>query len=620
MNHFKQILFVFLCLSTTVFADNIPTAYPEQVGMSSERLVNADKVIEAAIKEGRIPGAVLAVVRRGKMAYLKAYGNRQVVPEKLPMTTNTIFDIASCTKPVATAIATMILAERGLIRVSDPVNMYLPEFNNWHGEGKDTLTIRISHLLTHTSGLPPYAPVSTLKSKNGKPNPDKLMAYIATCKRDFKPQTDLQYSCLNYITLQHIIEKVSHQSLRDFCNQNIFNPLGMRHTDFLPCEANNKGGWVNTSLPKWSVKVEQTADYPIAPTEKQADGSILCGQVHDPLARVMNGGISGNAGLFSTAEDLAVLCAMLQNQGKWGEMRILSPVTVKAMRTVSTDEKNFGRGFGWDVYSPYSSNKGDLLSPEAYGHTGYTGTSIVIDPINDLSIILLTNCVHPIDRTNVIRLRGLVANTVAASITNDPDEFNDYYYKRKAQVEKMPPVKKTDYVMLGNSITEGGYDWNEKLGTKNVVNRGISSDVTMGVYKRLNTILPYHPAKIFLKIGINDVSKDIPTDTIVGRIKRIIERIRKESPKTKLYVHSLLPIREATGRWRLLKGKTDVVPEVNHKLEQMVRQFPDVTYINLFPLFTEPGTNILREELTKDGLHLSEQGYKVWTEVLKKYL
>lgn len=416
---FKILFLSLICSYSLLWADKLPTAYPEEVGMSSVRLQNADRIIQEAIKEGQMPGAVLAVVRKGKLVYLKAFGNRQLVPSKEPMTTHTVFDLASCTKPVATGMAVMMLVERGLIRTADPVNMYIPNFRSWRGGEQDTVTIRINDLLTHTSGLPPYAPVNILKETNGMPNPQKLMDYIAGCKREYKPRTAMKYSCLNYITLQHIVESVSKQSLRDFCADNLFIPLGMNHTDFLPCKPDKKGIWNNTDAPRWIKNGENMSAYPIAPTERQDDGSILQGQVHDPLARMMNGGISGNAGLFSTAEDLALFCAMLQNQGKWNRMRIMSPLTIKAMRTVPTDIAQFGRGLGWDVCSPYASNKGDLLSREAYGHTGYTGTSIVIDPVNKLSIILLTNCVHPIDKTNVIRTRGLVANAVAASITND---------------------------------------------------------------------------------------------------------------------------------------------------------------------------------------------------------
>ena len=157
-----RLLFMVLCaFSLNASANNVPTASPEEVGMSSARLSIADEVIMRAIRDHRTPGAVLAVVRHGKIAYLKAYGNRQTYPNTLPMTTQTVFDMASCTKPMATAIAAMLLVERGLLRLSDPVSTYIPGFENWHGEGKDSVTIRVEDLFKHTSGLPDYAPVSS---------------------------------------------------------------------------------------------------------------------------------------------------------------------------------------------------------------------------------------------------------------------------------------------------------------------------------------------------------------------------------------------------------------------------------------------------------------------------
>ncbi|KGF36741.1 serine hydrolase [Hoylesella buccalis] len=618
MKRMSFLLLLMVGMLSSVRANDIPAVYPEQVGMNSMQLQNADCVINQAIREKQIPGAVLAVVRHGKMAYLKAYGNRQLIPTVESMTTNTIFDLASCTKPVATAMAVMLLIERGMLRTEDAVNMYLPHFQSWNGKQNDTTTIRISNLLTHTSGLPPYAPVKQLSSERDADKQQVLARYIDQCQRQYKPGTDMRYSCLNYITLQRIIEHITHQSLRTFCAENIFIPLGMNHTDFIPCAQDKKGNWTNTDQPRWGKRNDADA-YPLAPTEQQANGQVLKGQVHDPLARVMNAGISGNAGLFSTASDLAVLCAMLQNGGSWNGKRILSPNTIQAMRTIPSSLKDLGRSLGWDVSSPYASNKGDLLSNETYGHTGYTGTSIVIDPVNDLSIILLTNCVHPHDKGNTVRLRALVANAVAASITNEEPLYHEHYYQRMLQFENEPAIQKNNIVMLGNSITEGGKDWAAKLGNKNVINRGISGDVATGIYDRLHTILPAHPAQIFLMVGVNDVSHDLSTDSIAHMIIRVTERIRRESPQTKLYLQSMLPIRESTGRWKRLVGKTEQIPEINARLQAWAKQ-NHVTYINLFPLFTEPGTHIMRQELTYDGLHLTEKGYEEWIKVLKKYL
>lgn len=395
-------------IGVSLSAQSLRRVTPDMVGLSAKQLAYADESIQRAISDKEIPGAVLMVVRHQKIAYLKAYGNKRLEPQVEPMDIHTVFDLASCTKPVATAISTMILVERGLLRFEDPVSRSLPHFQGWIDDSGKETPIRVIDLLTHTSGLPAYAPVSELQKQYGRLHPEGLVTYISECKRHFKPQAQFQYSCLNYITLQQIIQKVSGQNLRDFAKQNIFDVLGMKHTDFLPLKEEENGFWGNLSSPEWQKD--------IAPTEQQSNGQILCGQVHDPLARVMNGGISGNAGLFSNANDLAILVASLLNGGAYEGHRILSKLAVNAMFTVPRGLESFGRTPGWDSYSAYSSNKGNLLGLHTVGHTGYTGTSIVIDPDHDLAIILLTNAVHPKDATSVVRLRGMVANTVAASV------------------------------------------------------------------------------------------------------------------------------------------------------------------------------------------------------------
>ncbi len=625
-----KIYFLFLALlALQANAQSLQRVAPEQVGMDSRKLMYADEAIETAIANKDIPGAVLAVVRNGKMAYLKAYGNKRIYPNAEPMTVNTIFDMASCSKSMSTATCTHILAERGKLRLLDPVSLYIPGFKNWASEdGKDKKVIRIADLLTHTSALPPYAPTSELEKQYGSPSPDGLIEYIANCRRDFKPQTDFQYSCLNYITLQRIIETVSGQSLRDFARENLFDVLGMDHTDYLPCQRDKNGKWINTALPHWAKtdphnaanRQLSTVDCQlkeVAPTEKQPDGSVLCGQVHDPLARVMNGGISGNAGVFSCAEDIALLCAALQNGGEWNGHRILSPLGVKAMRTVPRATASLGRTLGWDNFTAYASNNGDYLGPNTYGHTGYTGTSIVIDPDNDTSVILLINAVHPEDGHSVVRLRSLVSNAVAASIYPAPRIYTEHYYKRFLQFMDEPAITSKDIVMVGNSLTEGGGDWNARLNKKNIRNRGIIGDEVMGIYDRLHQILPGHPEKLFFLAGVNDISHDLTADSIVSMIRMTIERIQRESPETKLYLQSLLPFNESFGRYKKLTGKTNMVPEINAQLETLAKEHK-ITFINLFPLFTEKGTNVLRSELTSDGLHLNEEGYKIWVKALKK--
>ncbi|MDR0988980.1 MAG: serine hydrolase [Prevotellaceae bacterium] len=620
----KQIL-SFLTLALLALqagAQPLQRVAPEEVGMSSRHLLYADQAIERAIAQDGIPGAVLAVVRHGKMAYLKAYGNKRVYPDKEPMSVNTIFDMASCSKPMGTAMSVHVLAERGLIRLVDPVGRYIPGFRGWVSkDGKRRRSIRVVDLLTHTSGLPPYAPAAELQKQYGSPAPDSLMAYISRCRRDFEPQTDFQYSCLNYITLQHIVEKVSGMSLRDFARQNVFGVLGMNHTDYLPCRLDESGNWVNTADAVWASSTQGDWHNLIAPTELQPNGQVLCGQVHDPLARILNGGISGNAGVFSSADDIAVLCAALLNGGEWNGHRVLSPLAVKAMRTVPRATAELGRTLGWDSYSAYASNNGDYFGPNTFGHTGYTGTSIIIDPDNDTAVILLVNAVHPKDEHSMVRTRSLVANAVAGAIFPPERTYFAHYYKRLLQFMDEPAITSKDIVMLGNSITQGGRDWNERIGKskKHLVNRGISGDIALGVYDRLHQILPAHPAKLFLMIGINDVAHNLTSDSIVTDIRRILERVQTESPQTKVYLQSLLPIDESFNRYKSLTGKTDLVPEINAKLETLADELK-IKYIDLFPLFTLKESNVMRKELTTDGLHLNEEGYKVWVKTLKKNL
>lgn len=390
------LLAVFLFNYIVSPAQNLDIVAPEAVGLDASRLANADRAIAQAIADKTIPGAVLCVERHGKIGYLKAYGNKRVYPNTEKMTTGTVFDMASCSKAMSTATCAMILIDRGQLRLNDRVDQYVSEFENW----KDSITgeteaIRVIDLMTHTSGLPPYAPVQELKKKYGSPNPQAVVNWISHCKRLYAPETGWTYSCCNYIMLQQVIEKITGQTLQQFAHDNIFAPLNMRHTDYRPTKA-------LAAL--------------CAPTEKQADGNCLLGVVHDPLACTMMGGLSGNAGLFSSAEDVATYCAAILNKGELNGKRILSPLAVKCMETVPRSLAQFGHTPGWGISTPYSSNSGDLLSAQTFGHTGYTGTSIVIDPANDVAIILLTNCVHPVDKGNVVRLRALVGNAVAGSI------------------------------------------------------------------------------------------------------------------------------------------------------------------------------------------------------------
>ena len=284
-----------------------------------------------------------------------------------------------------------------------------------------------------------------------------------------------------------------------------------------------------------------------------------------------------------------------------------------------SDLKQFGRTPGWDCYSPYSSNVGDLLSDKAYGHTGYTGTSIVIDPENHLSIILLAHSVHPVDETSVVRIRSLVANAVAGALVKGGNTYTEHYYERRSQFDEEKPVTSSDIIMLGNSLTENGGNWSARLDNGNIRNRGIIGDDIPGMYDRLYQILPGHPAKLFLMAGINDLSHDLSVNEIAASVERIVKKIRTESPQTKLYLQSLLPINESFNRYKRLAGKTDSVPAINAKLRELSEK-ENITYIDLFPLFKEPDSNSMKKELSTDGLHINEAGYAIWTKKLKKHI
>ncbi len=393
----KKILTIIslIVFSGQLFSQPLQRVKPEEVGMDAQKLEKADDVIYRYVRNGTIPGAVFAVVRHGKIAYMKAYGYRSLVPFREPMTENTIFDLASLTKPLATAISAMILVERGELDLYAPVNKYIPEFKDWTYRTGRIKPIKIINLLTHTSGLPAYAPYERLTMTLGSPNPQGFMRYISNVNRQFPPETDFEYSCLNFITLQNVIQNITHKDLRDFAKENIYDVLGMKNTDFVPSGAMLKN---------------------IAPTEKTEEYGLLKGVVQDPLARLLNGGISGNAGLFSNAGDIAILVAALQNGGSWNNQDILKPETVKMMRSIPMNLQFFGRALGWDISSVYSNIKGSYFGKNTYMHTGYTGTSVVIDPDTDTGVIILTNRVHPKDKGNIKYLRIDVANIVAGAI------------------------------------------------------------------------------------------------------------------------------------------------------------------------------------------------------------
>jgi CubicO group peptidase (beta-lactamase class C family) len=373
----------------------LPAVRPETVGMSSQRLAALDVIVKAAVDRKDFPGAVLVVAHNGKTVYRKAFGLSQHVPEARPLTPDMIFDLASVTKPVATATSIMLLVERGDIRLWDRVRVYVPEFLTWYGEkGIAGGEARLYNLLTHTSGLPPYTDAKEAAKKIGDPcTTADLVKLIAEIPKERPVGEEFVYSCLNYITLAHIVREVSGKPLDEFAAENIFKPLGMTRTFYRP-----PADFIDRCVPTEVI-----------------DGKPFRGIVHDPLAR-LQGGVSGNAGLFSTADDLAVFAQMLLGRGELNGVRILSPLTVERMIEIYPQVGKSGRGLGWDIDTDYATVRGDLFGLRSYGHSGYTGTSIWIDPETQTAVVLLTNRVHPDDKGDIIALRSKVANVVAAAI------------------------------------------------------------------------------------------------------------------------------------------------------------------------------------------------------------
>lgn len=402
-------------LTIQTFALNLPNAAPASVGMSATQLARIDEAVADAISKHEMPGAVVLVARRGRVVWRKAYGSRAVLPEREAMTTDTIFDMASLTKVVATATSVMMLVERGQVRLSDPVTLYLPELK---GESRDRITIE--ELLLHRSG---FAPDFDLSEKwSGY---DEAIKHLARETLRNPPDTRFVYSDLNYIALGEIVHRVSGMTLDEFARKNIYEPLGMKDTRFRPFD---------DSASARATRNDAATIARIAPTEtrraagsylggvgdKNADGERwLRGEVHDPTSFRM-GGVAGHAGLFSTADDLAIFCQMILNGGEYNGVRVLSPMSIALMtRPHAVGEDGSARGLGWDMATSFSSNRGDLFPPGSFGHTGFTGTSIWIDPASESFVIFLSNRVHPDGKGDVGAVRGRVASIVAASITDE---------------------------------------------------------------------------------------------------------------------------------------------------------------------------------------------------------
>jgi uncharacterized protein YbbC (DUF1343 family)/CubicO group peptidase (beta-lactamase class C family) len=352
---------------------------------AADPLLIVDPLIDEAVQSHLVPGAVLLVGRDNEIIYRKAYGLKAWLPDREPMALDTIFDAASLTKVIATTPCVMRLFEQGKLRIDDPVVKYLPEFQG----GKSEITIRL--LMTHFSGMPPD--VDLVPAWSGY---EVGIERALTAKPIAPPGVKFIYSDINFVLMGEIVRRLSGQSLAEFAHEQIYGPLGMTDTGYLPA----------ASL------ISR-----IAPTEyEEENGMPFRGVVHDPTARFM-GGVAGHAGVFTTADDLAKYAEMLLGMGTARNgVHLFTPETVRKFSEPSSPaDQPVLRGLGWDIDSPFSSNRGELFPIGSYGHTGFTGTSLWMDPNSHSFVIFLTNVVHLKRGNSLSSLRSRLATAIAAS-------------------------------------------------------------------------------------------------------------------------------------------------------------------------------------------------------------
>lgn len=365
-------LFALAAAASPVMAGDLNPATEQQLQL----------VVSGQMAAHRIPGAVILIGDAEHVYYRQAFGQRAIVPLPEPMTLDTEFDLASLTKVIATTTAVMQLVESGRLHLDAPVAYYWPAFA---ANGKQTVTVR--QLLAHTSGLRP-----DLRTLPHEPGRQAVLRATAAEPLLSAPGTNVIYSDLNFIVLGELVQRVTHQSLDAYCRTHIFKPLGMQDTSFLP----------NARLAALSAST--TAD---------ASG-MRRGRVHDPTASRM-GGVSGHAGLFSTAADLARFAQMLLNDGYATRQRILRPASIAALASVASPLADTPwRGIGWELTPPFVANQDRLPPIGAIGHTGYTGTGLWVDLVTRQFVVILTNRVHPDDSGDARPLRAQVLALLAS--------------------------------------------------------------------------------------------------------------------------------------------------------------------------------------------------------------
>jgi len=352
----------------------------DATSIETSKLESIDQVVNQSLQAGEMAGSVVAILHRDEMVFHRAYGLRQAEPQPLPMQPDTLFDLASITKPVATATSIMILVERGALKLQDKVSDHIPEFGN---SGKENVTIE--QLLLHTGGLIPDNALSDYQGSL-----DDMVQKLYQLKASYSPGQDFRYSDVGFEILGLLIQRKTGLDVNQFSQQEIFKPLKMSSTTYLPDES-----------------LRQRA----AATEKR-EGRWMLGEVHDPRAYAM-GGVAGHAGLFSTAEDLAIYARMMLGKGSYQGTKIMAPETVRMM-TSEYQVPRGKRGLGWDKRSGYSSNRGETMTRSAFGHGGFTGTAMWIDPELQLAVIFLSTRLHPDGKGTVNPLAGVIG-TIAAN-------------------------------------------------------------------------------------------------------------------------------------------------------------------------------------------------------------
>ena len=364
-------------------------AIPATVGMDPSFPARLDSVVRVALAEGAAPGAAIAVGRWGRLVHLRGYGTMEYGAGAAPASPTTLYDLASLTKVVATTTAAMLLEETGKLDINRTVASYLPEF-----DAPDKAAITVRMLLTHSGGFEAYAPLYQNLRGRGE-----FLREIRQRPLAYVPGSRTLYSDWDMVVMQAVIERITGTSLDQYADGHFFRQLGMSDTRFNP----------DTS--------DATLRRRIAPTTSDAIRGYLRGTVHDGNAWAL-GGVSGHAGLFSTARDLAIFAQMLLDGGSYGDVRILAPQTIA--RWTSRQGPGVSRALGWDTPAPASS-AGRYFTPRSFGHTGFTGTSLWIDPERGLFVVLLMNRVTPRgEATRHVQLRRDVADLVQSAVLDAP--------------------------------------------------------------------------------------------------------------------------------------------------------------------------------------------------------